>query len=56
MVSYIMLWRHYSMSFVLEKIPIRLFLCRQNHLARLIRHRTNNYCYFTRFVLGLAAL
>ena len=43
------------MNFVLEKIPIRSFLCRQNHLARLIRHRTKIIAIFTRFVLGLAA-
>ena len=29
-----------------KKIPIRSFLCRQNHFSRLIRHQTNNYCYF----------
>ena len=29
-----------------KKIPIRSFLCRQNHFSRLIRHQNNNYCYF----------
>ena len=29
-----------------KKIPIRSFLCRQNHFSQLIRHQSNNYCYF----------
>ena len=29
-----------------KKIPIRSFLCRQNHFSRLIGHQTNNNCYF----------
>ena len=32
--------------FALEKIAIRSFLCGQNHFFLLIRHQTNNYCYF----------
>ena len=29
-----------------KKIPVTSFVCRQNHFSRLIRHQTNNYCYF----------
>ena len=43
----------------LKKIPIRSFLCRQNHFPRLIRHQTNNCCYFlldSFFVSGTSTL
>ena len=42
-----------------KKIPIRSFLCRQNHFPRLIRHQTNNCCYFlldSFFVSGTSTL